>query len=131
MSGGRSAAALTPYEIEAGDRVATELYPLTLAQARGAAVLQLAVMAPLVILMGVFSLVGFPRETLGMIPIVTHGTFATVRDVRWWLWVRTAAPVEAARRLQERDDLGSPSRSRWLPVVVYAILGAAWWTLRR
>lgn len=82
-------------------RVAEELYALTVKQARARVLIQLAVIAVL-ILTG--ALAGFPRSWAIGAMMVAAGLVAAFIDLRWWLWVRRADPVDAYRLLQIRDE---------------------------
>src|SRR5262245_49583528 len=86
-------------EDAADARVAAEVYPLAVKQARGQVLLQMAVMLLCVVLL---VLARFPRRLAWTVGILTTGAVATAYDVRWWLWLRRADPVEGYRRLQAR-----------------------------
>jgi hypothetical protein len=81
--------------------VARELYPLTVRQARNQVLIELFTLAAL----GAFIAI-VASSTLRLCFAFTFfvGAAATVRDVRWWLWVRRADPVDAYSRLQRRAE---------------------------
>jgi hypothetical protein len=112
----------------AQDRVARELYPTTLAQARREVVIQILALAGFV---AFFVTIGFDRQFAWMVAVVAPGLLATVRDVRWWLWLRHADPVEANRRLQAREIVGSPTASSRAAFALTVILLLVWWLLGR
>ena len=117
---------IEPSQPYVSDGVARELYPVALAQARTLAVFQVAVIAAY---LGLWVSLGFPQQYAWSVAIIAPGLFATVRDVRWWLWLRRADAMEAHRRLEERDELGSPPRSRWAPMLLSLVLFNLWWFL--
>lgn len=82
-------------------RVAAEIYPLTVKQARTKVLIQVAVIAVLVVTGWAG---GFPRSWAIGAAMVGAGVVAAIIDLRWWLWVRQADPVDAYRLLQIRDD---------------------------
>ena len=109
-------------DIGVEDRVARELYPVALQQARSAAFVQSGVVTAL---LAVWFVLGFSRG-LAMGSILVPGLIATVRDVRWWLWLRHADPIEANRRLEEREELGAhPALPRGAAAAV--LLFTLWW----
>jgi hypothetical protein len=110
----------------ADDRVARELYPTTLAQARREVLIQVLVLAAFV---AFFVITGYHRQFAWMVAAVAPGLIATVRDVRWWLWLRHADPVEANRRLQAREIVGSPTASSRAAFALTVVLILAWWFL--
>src|SRR5262245_27262103 len=80
-------------------RVAAEIYPIAVKQARGQVLLQISV---LVIFVVALVVARFPRNIAWSVGLMTTGAVATVYDLRWWLWLRRADPVEGYRRLQAR-----------------------------
>jgi hypothetical protein len=110
------------------DDVARELYPTTVRQARGQVLLQLAVIAAFVLWCVVL---GFPRRLAWTVSMITAGGVATVYDIRWWLWLRRANPVEAYARLQARNDReGGAFRSRLTLLVSFGLF-TLWWFVGR
>jgi hypothetical protein len=110
------------------DDVARELYPMTVRQARGQVLLQLAVIAACVLF---WVVLGFPRQIAWTVGMITAGAVATAYDIRWWLWVRRTNPVEVHARLQARDDReGGVFRSRLTLLVSFGLF-TLWWFVRR
>ena len=106
------------------ERVAGEIYPIAVRQARERVVRQSLVIGGFVL--------STPLAGLGLPWLCFVGLFAmlvvaTVYDFRWWLWLRRAQPVEACTRLQVRTGLeGEPVRSILTAVVIAATIGL-WW----
>jgi hypothetical protein len=112
----------------AQDRVARELYPITLAEARREVILQALTITAL---LASFVIVGSPGQLLWMVAIVAPGLVATVRDLRWWLWLRHADPIEANRRLEARELPGSPTASPRVAIALSVVLFVVWWFIGR
>ena len=91
------------------EEVARQLYPATVSQARAQVIIQLAVIAAFVVW---WAVLGFPRQLAWTVGMITVGAVATAYDIRWWLWLRRANPVEAYLRVQSRDDRGICGRPR-------------------
>ena len=111
------------------ERVARELYPLAVQQARGRVILQLSVIAGFLLLV---SLAGFPRRQAYFTGMFAIGVVAAIYDVRWWLWLRRADPVEGFTRLQARNPLKEGGAIRQgLIAGVWALALAMWWYFSR
>ena len=68
-------------------------------------------------------------STIGLIVV---GSLQTAYDIRWWRWLRHAAPADAYRRLQIREDSFKVS-GRWrlvLALAVWTLIGASWYVWR-
>jgi hypothetical protein len=110
------------------DDVARVLYPITVRQARGQVLLQLAVIAAFV---SWCMVLGFPRQLAWTAGMITAGVVATAYDIRWWLWLRRATPAEAHARLQARDDReGGAFRFRLTLLISFGLF-ALWWFVRK
>lgn len=109
----------------ASERVARELYPLAVRQARGRVVLQFSVIAGYLVLL---ELGGFPRHWAWFTGMFAVGVVAAIYDVRWWMWLRRANPVEGFARLQARSPLkeGGAIRQALIALVWGAAL-CVWW----
>jgi hypothetical protein len=106
------------------DRVAREVYPIAVSQARAQVLIQLAVIVAFVLLWAVS---GFPRQLVSTAGMIAAGSIATAYDIRWWLWLRRADPVEAYARVQARDDRqGGSLRSRLTLIASIGLL-TLWW----
>jgi hypothetical protein len=107
------------------ERVARELYPLAVRQARGRVVLQFGVIAAWCVLL---AFAGFPRHWGWFTGLFAVGVVTTIYDVRWWMWLRRADPVEGFARLQARNPLkeGGAIRQALIAAVWAAALGM-WW----
>ena len=108
-------------------RVAEEVYPLAVGQARTQVVIQLAALLALV---AIGAVMGFPRSSAFAAAMVTTGTVALIIDLRWWLWLRRADAIDAYRFAQVREDssvaaLHSPARVILTVIVVVLWLTAA------
>src|SRR5687768_8829428 len=82
-------------------RVAAEVYPLAVKQACAQVIIQVVVLLTLI---GSGFVVGFPLSFAFAAGLIGAGLVATVIDIRWWLWLRRADPVDAYRLLQLRED---------------------------
>jgi len=110
------------------DEVARQVYPVAVGQARGQVIIQLAVIVAFVGYWAVFS---FRRELAWTVGMITSGAVATACDVRWWLWLRRADPVEAYARVQARDEQKVGSVRFVLTLLVSFGLLALWWRLTK
>jgi hypothetical protein len=115
--------------IDVSDRVARELYPISLQQAceevrRHALVL--------VVLFALF--VGLlAADEWGPVPLAAGmflaGVVALVLDLRW-LWLRHADPMEAYDQLQMREDRERPFKSRLSLVFAVVLIVSSWYLVR-
>lgn len=114
-----------PDEIDSvNDEVARQVYPVAVDQARWQVIIELAVIAAFVMLSAAS---GFHRQFAWMVGMMTAGAIATAYDIRWWLWLRQANPVEAYARVQARDGReGGSFRSRLTLIATVGLL-ALWW----
>jgi hypothetical protein len=106
------------------EEVARELYPVSVRQARAQVIIQVAVIAAFVVWWAVLS---FRRQFAWTVGMITVGAVATAYDIRWWLWLRRANPVEAYARVQTRDGReGGAFRSRFTLIASIGLF-ALWW----
>jgi hypothetical protein len=110
------------------DQVARQVYPAAVSQARAEVIIQLAVIAAFVAFWAVFS---FKRELAWTVGVITSGAVATAYDIRWWLWLRRADPVEAYARVQARDDRIVSSLRFVLTLLVSFGLFVVWWRVTK
>lgn len=109
-------------------RVAEEIYPLTVTQARTQVVIQAAVIAALIVAGAV---AGFPRSWAFGAAMVATGVLAALIDLRWWLWVRQADPLDVYRLLQIRDESHISGKRSPLTIIISIIAGMLWLTAAR
>jgi hypothetical protein len=115
-------------ETTVGEEVARQVYPAAVSQARGEVIIELAVIAAFVAYWAVF---GFRSELAWTVGMITSGAVATAYDIRWWLWLRRADPVEAYARVQARDERKVGSVRFVLTLLVSFGLLASWWRLTK
>ena len=110
------------------EEVARQVYPVAVSQARWQVIIQLAVIAAFVLW---WAVLGFPRQLAWTVGMITVGAVATAYDIRWWLWLRRANPVDAYVRMQARDDREGGSRRFRLTILASLLLLALWWFVRK
>jgi hypothetical protein len=114
--------------VDDAERVARELYPIAVRQARGEVVLQLLVLGALATVLAVL---GPPRHLAWAAVPLAAGGVATAYDIRWWLWLRQADAVEAHQRLQARSEFEGNGFRRRLTLVVSVCAILVWVILAR
>ena len=106
------------------ERVAGEIHPIAVRQARDSVIRQGLVIAAFVLST---PLAGFTGASLCFTGLLAVLVVTTIYDFRWWLWIRHAEPVEAFTRMQARTGLeGGAVRSSLTAVVMIAALGLLW-----
>ena len=108
--------------------VAEEIYPLTVKQARTQVLIQAAVIA---VLIGTGAAAGFPRSWAAGAAMVGAYVVAAVIDLRWWLWVHKADPVDAYRLLQIRDDSHVIGKRSPVTTIVSIVVMMLWLSAAR
>jgi hypothetical protein len=108
-------------------RVAEELYPLAVKQARSQVMIQLVVLSALVALVAI---TGFQRSMAFAAAMIATGAVATAIDIRWWLWVRRAEPVDVYRLSQMREHSESAIRSP-LTLTINVVVAVLWLIVAR
>jgi len=110
------------------ERVAREVYPIAVRQARERVVYQSLIIGAFVLST---PLAGLDVPFLCFVGLFAMLVVTTIYDFRWWLWLRRAPPVEAFTRLQVRTGReGGSARSILTAVVIAASLGL-WWFFGR
>ena len=106
------------------ERVAGEIYPIAVRQARDSVIRQGLVIGAFVLST---PLVGLTGASLCLVGLVAMLVVTTIYDFKWWLWIRRAQPSEAFARLQARTGLeGGSERSILTAAVMVAALGLLW-----
>jgi hypothetical protein len=109
-------------------QVAEEVYPLAVRQARTQVLIQAAIVTAL-IAAGV--VMKFPRSWAFAAAMIATGIVAVVIDVRWWLWVRRADPVDAYRLLQIRDESHVSGVRSPMTIFIQIVVITLWLTAAR
>ena len=109
-------------------RVAREIHPIAVRQARERVILQVSIILTFVVL-GAAG--GFRRDMMFYVGMFAVGVVSMVYDFRWWRWVRQADPVDAYARLQARTAQEGGAARQWLTVAISVVALATWWFLGR
>jgi fatty acid desaturase len=114
--------------IDLGFDVLASEQALAIRQARHQVAVDAATVA---LFVGIWTLTGFSRQLAWSAGIVVPGLIRTAVDLRWWQWLRDAAPADAYDRLQARSDLDPAAARPWLTGSLSVGLIATWWLLAR
>jgi len=101
---------------------------VALRQARGQIAIQAFLLAGCLV---VWAVSGFARQLGWLVAIGTLAAAATVYDIRWWQWLRHAAPMDAYLRLQRREEFEDFVRRTHLTLFTTPAAFALWWWLGR
>lgn len=118
----------TPDTELVSERVAGEIYPIAVSQARERVFYQAVVIG---FLLAGFAIAGFRQGDRWYIGMLAMLIVSAVYDFRWWMWVRRAGPAEAFTRLQARTGREGGSARTTLTLMVVVVLLGLWWLFGR
>jgi hypothetical protein len=99
-----------------------------LRQARGQVAIQVFLLTACLV---IWAVSGFAQQLGWLVGIGILAAVATVYDIRWWQWLRHAAPMDAYLRLQRREEFEGFVHRTHLTLFTTPVAFAVWWWLGR